>query len=249
MNTYDAIIIGFGKGGKTLAADLSKRGKKVAVIERSDKMYGGTCINIGCIPTKTLVHRAKIASQMTDAPLDIRKAFYTQSIRIKERVTALLREKNFHNLADRDNVTVFTGTGSFAGPDTVNVQTAEETVTLQSDAIFINTGASTVVPAIEGVQGNPFVYTSTSLLELDTLPERMVIVGGGYIGLEFASMYASFGTQVTVLESFPTLIGREDRDIAAAVQGSPRTERRYLPTKRKSDGGHSVRWSCRRCIP
>jgi pyruvate/2-oxoglutarate dehydrogenase complex dihydrolipoamide dehydrogenase (E3) component len=220
MNTYDAIIIGFGKGGKTLAADLSKRGKKVAVIERSDKMYGGTCINIGCIPTKTLVHRAKIASQMTDAPLDIRKAFYTQSIRIKERVTALLREKNFHNLADRDNVTVFTGTGSFAGPDTVNVQTAEGTVTLQSDAIFINTGASTVVPAIEGVQGNPFVYTSTSLLELDTLPERMVIVGGGYIGLEFASMYASFGTQVTVLESFPTLIGREDRDIATAVQGA-----------------------------
>jgi pyruvate/2-oxoglutarate dehydrogenase complex dihydrolipoamide dehydrogenase (E3) component len=220
MNTYDAIIIGFGKGGKTLAADLSKRGKKVAVIERSDKMYGGTCINIGCIPTKTLVHRAKIASQMTDAPLDIRKAFYTQSIRIKERVTALLREKNFHNLADRDNVTVFTGTGSFAGPDTVNVQTAEGTVTLQSDAIFINTGASTVVPVIEGVQGNPFVYTSTSLLELDTLPERMVIVGGGYIGLEFASMYASFGTQVTVLESFPTLIGREDRDIATAVQGA-----------------------------
>ena len=218
MNAFDVIIIGFGKGGKTLAAEFAKRGQKVAIIERSDKMYGGTCINIGCIPTKTLVHQAKMASALKDATFEERSEFYRNAVSVKESVTSALRNKNYHNLADNPNVTVYTGIGSFGSADVVAVRTATEEIRLTSKQIIINTGAETVIPPIEGVAGNPFVYTSTSIMELADLPRRLVIIGGGYIGLEFASMYASFGSQVTVLESYPELIAREDRDIAASVK-------------------------------
>lgn len=218
MNAFDVIIIGFGKGGKTLAAEFAKRGQKVAIIERSDKMYGGTCINIGCIPTKTLVHQAKMASALKDATFEERSEFYRNAVSVKESVTSALRDKNYHNLADNPNVTVYTGIGSFVSADVVAVRTATEEMRLTSKQIIINTGAETVIPPIEGVAGNPFVYTSTSIMELADLPRRLVIIGGGYIGLEFASMYASFGSQVTVLESYPELIAREDRDIAASVK-------------------------------
>lgn len=218
MNAFDVIIIGFGKGGKTLAAEFAKRGQKVAIIERSDKMYGGTCINIGCIPTKTLVHQAKMASALKDATFEERSEFYRNAVSVKESVTSALRNKNYHNLADNPNVTVYTGIGSFVSADVVAVRTATEEIRLTSKQIIINTGAETVIPPIEGVAGNPFVYTSTSIMELADLPRRLVIIGGGYIGLEFASMYASFGSQVTVLESYPGLIAREDRDIAASVK-------------------------------
>lgn len=218
MNAFDVIIIGFGKGGKTLAAEFAKRGQKVAIIERSDKMYGGTCINIGCIPTKTLVHQAKMASALKDATFEERSEFYWNAVSVKESVTSALRNKNYHNLADNPNVTVYTGIGSFVSADVVAVRTATEEIRLTSKQIIINTGAETVIPPIEGVAGNPFVYTSTSIMELADLPRRLVIIGGGYIGLEFASMYASFGSQVTVLESYPELIAREDRDIAASVK-------------------------------
>ena len=218
MNAFDVIIIGFGKGGKPLAAEFAKRGQKVAIIERSDKMYGGTCINIGCIPTKTLVHQAKMASALKDATFEERSEFYRNAVSVKESVTSALRNKNYHNLADNPNVTVYTGIGSFVSADVVAVRTATEEIRLTSKQIIINTGAETVIPPIEGVAGNPFVYTSTSIMELADLPRRLVIIGGGYIGLEFASMYASFGSQVTVLESYPELIAREDRDIAASVK-------------------------------
>ena len=218
MNAFDVIIIGFGKGGKTLAAEFAKRGQKVAIIERSDKMYGGTCINIGCIPTKTLVHQAKMASALKDATFEERSEFYRNAVSVKESVTSALRNKNYHNLADNPNVTVYTGIGSFVSADVVAVRTATEEIRLTSKQIIINTGAETVIPPIEGVAGNPFVYTSTSIMELADLPRRLVIIGGGYIGLEFASMYASFGGNVTVLESYPELIAREDRDIAASVK-------------------------------
>ena len=218
MNAFDVIIIGFGKGGKNLAAEFAKRGRKVAIVERSDKMYGGTCINIGCIPTKTLVHQAKIASGMKNSTFEERREFYRNAIAVKESVTSALRDKNYHNLADHPNVTVYTGVGSFVSADVVSVRTSTEEIWLTSKQIIINTGAETIIPPIEGVTDNSLVYTSTSIMELTDLPRRLVIVGGGYIGLEFASMYASFGSQVTVLESYPELIAREDRDIAASVK-------------------------------
>lgn len=218
MKAFDVIIIGFGKGGKTLAAEFAKRGQKVAIIERSDKMYGGTCINIGCIPTKTLVHQAKIASGMKGMTFEEKSDFYRNAISVKESVTSALRDKNYHNLADNPNVTVYTGMGSFISSDTVSVRTATEEIALTSKQIIIDTGAETIIPSIEGVAGNPLVYTSTTIMELTALPRHLAIIGGGYIGLEFASMYASFGSQVTVLESYPELIVREDRDIAASVK-------------------------------
>jgi pyruvate/2-oxoglutarate dehydrogenase complex dihydrolipoamide dehydrogenase (E3) component len=220
MNNYDAIIIGFGKAGKTLAAEFAKRDMKVAIIEQSDKMYGGTCINIGCIPTKTLVHQAKLASMNKDADFETRAKFYYNAITIKENVTEMLRNKNYHLLADNHNVTVYNGKASFVSADTVSVTDGTDSIELKSQNIIINTGSQTVIPPIKGIENNPNVYTSTSIMELPTLPHRLAIIGGGYIGLEFASMYASFGSEVTVLESYPILIGREDRDIADSVKAA-----------------------------
>lgn len=159
-----------------------------------------------------------MASALKDATFEERSEFYRNAVSVKESVTSALRNKNYHNLADSPNVTVYTGIGSFVSADVVAVRTATEEIRLTSKQIIINTGAETVIPPIEGVAGNPFVYTSTSIMELADLPRRLVIIGGGYIGLEFASMYASFGSQVTVLESYPELIAREDRDIAASVK-------------------------------
>ena len=217
MKQYDDIIIGFGKGGKTLAAELARQGHKVAMLERSDKMSGGTCINIGCIPTKTLVHAAKLAPHgvsWTD-----QKNYYAQAIRQKEDVVSLLRQKNYDNLTHHPNITVYTGTGSFTSPDKVEVSlSGREKETLQAPRIFINTGAESIIPPIEGIKGNPHVFTSTSIMELKELPEKLAVIGGGYVGLEFASMYASFGSQVTVLEGHADLIPREDRDVADIVK-------------------------------
>ena len=218
MEKFDVIIIGFGKGGKTLAADLAARNQRVAVVERSGKMYGGTCINIGCIPTKALVHDAERAAALKDASWEDKKAFYRQAVTRKDEVVSRLRDKNYHNLADKENITVYTGTGSFVSPGSVSVQTPEGTVVLEAGKIVVNTGAETIVPPIDGIQESKNVYTSTTMMEQTELPGHLVIVGGGYIGLEFASMYASFGSHVTVLEGYPELIPREDRDIAAAVK-------------------------------
>lgn len=130
----------------------------------------------------------------------------------------MLRKKNYHNLADNPYITVYTGTGSFEDKEVVKITTGSEVLRIKAPQIFINTGSETVIPPIEGIKDNPSVYTSTSIMEMKELPERLVIVGGGYIGLEFASMYASFGAKVTVLESYPQFISREDRDIADSVK-------------------------------
>ncbi|WP_302314451.1 FAD-dependent oxidoreductase [uncultured Parabacteroides sp.] len=218
MKKYDAIIIGFGKGGKTLAADLGSRGWNVAVVERSKEMYGGTCINIGCIPTKTLVHLSKVAQYSHFTTFEQYADAFHKAIEEKRKITAALRQKNFENLDSKETVTVYTGVASFLSPTEVEVKTDRETIVLQGGKIFINTGASTIVPNIKGIEGNPFVYTRTSILELDRLPRRLAIVGGGYIGLEFASIFANFGSDVTVLEGGDKFIPREDRDIADAVK-------------------------------
>lgn len=214
---FDAIIIGFGKAGKTLAGFLAKKGEKVALIERSEKMYGGTCINIGCIPTKTLVHSAHLARR--DASWKEKQEYFRGAMAQKDAVVSFLREKNYEKLADDPNVTIFLGVGSFAGKNSVEVRGKDSAVTLEAPKIFINTGSETVIPDIPGIAGNPRVFTSTTLLDLKELPQRLTVVGGGYIGLEFASMFASFGTQVTVLEKGTQVLPREDRDIAVAVQG------------------------------
>lgn len=218
MKHYDAIIIGFGKGGKILAGDLAKQGQKVAMIERSPLMYGGTCINIACIPTKALIHQAKVLGYRKLSTFEEKAEAYRQAIAGKNEITAFLRKKNFDMLNDLPNVDVITGVGSFVSPTEIEVTTETEKMVLSGDKFFINTGSEPVIPLIEGIRESQRVYTSTSLMELDVLPERLVIIGGGYIGLEFASMFAEFGSKVIVLESYPRFLGREDADIADAVK-------------------------------
>ncbi|ALU13578.1 dihydrolipoyl dehydrogenase LpdA [Eubacterium limosum] len=218
MKHYDAVIIGFGKGGKTLAGSLAGMGKKVAMIEKSDKMYGGTCINVGCIPTKSLVNSAKASVIQKPGSYDEKNRLYWEAVKEKRRLTGMLRKKNFDKLNDLDNVTVYNGLGSFVSANRVKIETAEETFEVEGDQIFINTGSVSVIPPIKGIEGNPYVYTSDSLMELDVLPKRLAIIGGGYIGLEYASMYTDFGAEVTVYQIEDKLIPREDRDIAEAIQ-------------------------------
>ena len=216
MKKYNSIIIGFGKGGKTLAGALAKQGEQVAIIERSTKMYGGTCINVGCLPTKSLVSDSDISAAVGgDFPQQAQA--YTQAILAKERLTTMLRQKNYDKLAASPNIDIIDGFASFIDEHTIKVQTATEVLSLQADKIFINTGAEAVVPSIEGLSNNKFVYFSEQLLDLQTLPKHLVVVGGGYIGMEFASMYADFGSKVTVLQDLPAFLPREDAEVATVI--------------------------------
>ena len=218
MKRYNAIIIGFGKAGKTLAAEFASRGWSVAIIERSSKMYGGTCINIGCIPTKTLVHLSKVLEYRRPASFDQYAEEYKKAVKAKNDLTSFLRKVNYEKLNTKDNVIVYTGEASFRSPYEILVKSSKETIQIEGERIFINTGASTIIPNINGIKGNPYVYTSTSIMELNKLPKRLAIIGGGYVGLEFASMFTGFGSKVTVLEAGEHFIPREDRDIAAVVK-------------------------------
>ena len=205
MNQYQAIIIGFGKAGKTLAATLAKADWKVAIIEQSNTMYGGTCINIGCIPTKTLVHDAEMQHD------------FAAAMQRKTDVVRFLRDKNFHNLVGLDNVDVIEGRAEFVDNHTVRVIQATGTRELRGEKIFINTGAQSTMPDIKGLSSTPGVFDSTGLLNLAQRPQRLGILGGGYIGVEFASMFANFGSKVTIFEAAPLFLPREDRDVADAI--------------------------------
>ncbi|WP_425135538.1 reactive chlorine resistance oxidoreductase RclA [Citrobacter braakii] len=205
MNQYQAIIIGFGKAGKTLAATLAKTGWRVAIVEQSNTMYGGTCINIGCIPTKTLVHDAELQHD------------FAAAMQRKASVVSFLRDKNFHNLADLENVDVIEGRAEFIDNHTVRVVQPTGAIELSGEKIFINTGAQATMPNVAGLMTTPGVFDSTGLLNLTQRPERLGILGGGYIGVEFASMFANFGSKVTIYEAAPLFLAREDRDIADAI--------------------------------
>lgn len=216
---YDAVIIGFGKGGKTMAGALGAAGKKVALIEKSDRMYGGTCINVGCIPTKSLVYRAGLAAAKGGS-FEEKAAAYKAAMEQKEDLTARLRGKNYQKLDSNPNITVIDGTASFQSPHVVEVEKDGRTFQVEGEQIFINTGSSAFIPPIEGLKGNPYVYTSEGLLNLTELPSRLVIIGGGYIGVEFSSIYASFGSKVTILQDGDIFLPREDEEIAGAVRES-----------------------------
>lgn len=216
---YDAVIIGFGKGGKTMAGALGAVGKKVALIEKSDRMYGGTCINVGCIPTKSLVYRAGLAAAKGGS-FEEKAAAYKAAMEQKEDLTARLRGKNYQKLDSNPNITVIDGTASFQSPYVVEVEKDGRTFQVEGEQIFINTGSSAFIPPIEGLKGNPYVYTSEGLLNLTELPSRLVIIGGGYIGVEFSSIYASFGSKVTILQDGDIFLPREDEEIAGAVRES-----------------------------
>ena len=218
MKKYDAVIIGFGKGGKTLAGFLAGKGQNVALIEKSDKMYGGTCINVGCIPSKKLVDSTKVLKNKGLDNVEAKEKFYAESIDNKNALIGALRGKNYEMLASKDTVTVYDGTGSFVSKNVVNVENNGENIQIEGEKIFINTGATTIIPNIKRVKESSYVYTSTSLMELKELPKKLTIIGAGYIGLEFASMYSEFGSEVTVVDMADRLMPREDEEIAERVK-------------------------------
>lgn len=218
MKKYDAIIIGFGKGGKTLAGFLAGKGQNVALIEKSDKMYGGTCINVGCIPTKKLVDSTKILKNKGLSDVAEKEKFYEESINNKNTLISVLREKNYEMLATKENIDIYDGFGSFVSKNIVNIESNGENVQIEGEKIFINTGSTTIIPNIKGIRESNHVYTSTSIMEMKKLPKKLTILGAGYIGLEFASMYAEFGSQVTVIDLAEKLLAREDEEIAQRVR-------------------------------
>lgn len=208
----DVLIIGFGKGGKTAAATLGRSGKRVVLVEQSERMYGGTCPNVGCVPTKGLVHRSQ-----RRRPEDPAQDWYARSVREVQETREMMRRGNFDTLSSIDTVTVITGRASFADPHTVTVVTRDEQLSVTADTILINTGSEPVVPDIPGLATSRYLVSSTELIETATLPERLAIVGGGYLGIEFAAIYRRFGAQVTLLERSDRIFGHEDDDVAAVA--------------------------------
>lgn len=208
----DLVVIGFGKGGKTLAATLGKQGKRVVMIERSAAMYGGTCINIGCVPTKSMVFQAEEVSVHPPEP-----SVYTNAIRATADLTSGMRVENFAMLDTIPSVDVLTGAASFVDPHTVTVDTADGTVTVTGRTIVIGTGSEPTWPDVPGLRDNPRAVTSTDLLSTEDLPAHLVVLGGGYVGLEFAAMYAAYGAEVTVLERHDAVLTREDDDIVSCA--------------------------------
>jgi pyruvate/2-oxoglutarate dehydrogenase complex dihydrolipoamide dehydrogenase (E3) component len=210
--SVDLLVIGFGKGGKTLAATMGRLGRRVVMVEQSDQMYGGTCINIGCVPTKALIHRASARPADADP-----ESWYAESVASTASLTSTMRGKNFTMLDSIDSVTVVTGTASFLDDKRVQVVAGDDRLEITAETIVINTGADNVLPDIPGLRDSAHLVTGTDLIGSPDLPRRMAVIGGGYQGIEFAAMLSRYGTEVTVLESAERILPREDEDVAEAV--------------------------------
>ena len=210
---YDIVVIGFGKAGKTLAAKFSKSGKSVALIEKDKNMYGGTCINVGCIPSKRLITDA---SKSPNGEFEKKEQHYKEAVAEKKKLIAALNKANYDKVAST-GVDIIDGTASFKDNHHIVVSTKDGSIEIEADKFIINTGSVTVIPKIEGADSKG-VYTSESIMNLEELPKRLTIVGGGYIGLEFASMYADFGSKVTVVQDGDIFLPREDEDIVKAIR-------------------------------
>lgn len=208
MKNYDVLVIGWGKAGKTLAKNLAQEGKQIAMVEQSSKMYGGTCINVACIPTKTLVEEG------------LKTNSFDQSMDRKQDVVSALNQKNFKNLDSEDAVDTYTLRAEFENDHEVNLlnDNGEVEETLHADTIIINTGSKSNIPPIDGIDTAQNLVDSEGIMELPEQPKELVIVGAGYIGLEFASMFASFGSNVTVVHLDENILGNEDDDIANEVR-------------------------------
>jgi pyruvate/2-oxoglutarate dehydrogenase complex dihydrolipoamide dehydrogenase (E3) component len=217
MRTFDAIVIGAGQAGPPLAGRLTQAGLEVALVER--KLFGGTCVNTGCTPTKTLVASAQVAHaarRAADYGILVDGAIRVDMAKVKARadaVAARSREGVEKWLRGMSGCTVVEGHARFEAPDRVRVGDD----VLSAPRIFINVGGRPSVPALPGVGEVPFL-TNRTMLELDRVPEHLVVVGGSYIGLEFAQMHRRFGAKVTIVEKLPRLIAREDEDVSEAIR-------------------------------
>ena len=214
---YDAIVIGTGQAGPSLAVRLGAAGRRTAIVER--KLVGGTCVNNGCIPTKTLIASARaahVARRGRDFGVVIDGPIGVDMARIKARKDEVVAQSNggvTRWLEGAANVTLIPGHGRFENPTTIRVDDR----LLEAPQIFINTGGRPTVPKLEGVGEVPFL-TSTGMMDVDLLPDHLIVVGGSYIGLEFAQMYRRFGSRVTVIEMAPRIVAREDEEVSATIQ-------------------------------
>ncbi|HEX7315663.1 MAG TPA: FAD-containing oxidoreductase [Pyrinomonadaceae bacterium] len=217
MREFDAIIIGAGQAGPALAGRLTGAGMKVAFVER--KLFGGTCVNTGCTPTKTLIasaYAAHLARRAADFGVLVEGPVRVDMKRVKARADALVansRRGVEKWLRGMEGCTVVEGHARFEGPDRVRVGSE----LLTAPRIFVNVGGRAFVPDMLGVTEVLFL-NNRSMLELDRLPEHLIVVGGSYVGLEFAQMYRRFGAEVTVVEKAPRLVAREDEEIAEAIR-------------------------------
>ena len=214
---FDAIVIGTGQAGPSLAVRLATAGRNTAIIER--KLIGGTCVNNGCIPTKTLIASARaayVARRGGDFGVTIDAPIRVDMAEVKKRKDSVVRHSTdglTRWLGETSGLTMIQGHARFEGPKTIRVGDR----LLEAKQIFINVGGRALVPDMPGVAEVPYLTNST-IMHVDFLPEHLVIVGGSYVGLEFAQMYRRFGSRVTVIEMGARLIGREDEDVSAAVQ-------------------------------
>ncbi len=220
---FDLVVIGGGKGGKTLAMDLAKQGYKTALVERDPEMVGGTCINVACIPTKTLVHSAKVAAIVRRASdygvgatltsLDMR------ALRQRKRaVVSFMRDRNYTMFTSIPSLEFILGEARFSGARTVEIQLREGGVrTLTGKHVVINTGSRPMRLTIPGL-AELHPLTNETILELDIVPERLLVIGGGFEGVEFAQMFRRFGSLVTIIQRGAHLLSREDADVADAVR-------------------------------
>jgi pyruvate/2-oxoglutarate dehydrogenase complex dihydrolipoamide dehydrogenase (E3) component len=217
MTNYDAIIIGTGQAGPFLAARLAGAGRKVAIIER--KLFGGTCVNTGCTPTKAMVasaYAAHLAQRAADYGVIVSGAVRTDMKAVKARKDAISGSSRIGIetwLKGMQNCTVYQSHARFESRREIRVGTE----LLSSDLIYINVGGRAVVPSLPGVNQVPYL-TNSSMMDVDFLPRHLVIVGGSYVGLEFGQMFRRFGSEVTILEMGPHLIGREDEDVSQAME-------------------------------
>jgi pyruvate/2-oxoglutarate dehydrogenase complex dihydrolipoamide dehydrogenase (E3) component len=217
---YDAIIIGAGQAGGPLSTALAEAGKKTAIVEREH--VGGTCINVGCTPSKTMVASARVAYLarraadygVHDGAVQVNMAEVRHR---KQAIVDSFRGGSERRIESASGVDLLRGEARFTGPHAVEVKLdGGEIRSLEAPLIFVNTGCRPSDPPIEGLQDVPRL-NSTTIMELDTLPERLIVLGGGYVGLEFGQMFCRFGSRVTIVQSGPQLLAREDKDVAGEV--------------------------------
>jgi pyruvate/2-oxoglutarate dehydrogenase complex dihydrolipoamide dehydrogenase (E3) component len=214
---YDAAVIGTGQAGPSLANRLSQTGMKVAVVER--KYFGGTCVNTGCMPTKTLVasaYAARIAARAEDYGVALNAGFRIDMAKVKARKDAVVlaaRSGLETWLTAMPGCTILRGHARFISPHDIAIGSER----LSADKVFINVGGRALVPPIPGLDQVDY-FTNVSIMDLDFVPKHLLILGGSYIGLEFAQVYRRFGSEVTVIEAAPRLVAREDDDISAGIK-------------------------------
>ena len=221
MEKYDAIIIGSGQAGNPLAVKLAVNGKKVALVERES--IGGSCVNVGCSPTKTMEASGRIAHLVRRAAqygVDLHGSFSVNMEKVRERKRRIVQSFSSGDQAklERKGVRILWGEARFTGPKELEVTSRESGVEhISGDLIFIDTGTRPVVPSIEGLS-SCCVLTNENIMELDTVPEHLMVIGGGYVGLEFGRMFRRFGSEVTIIHRNRHVLSQEDSDLAEAIQ-------------------------------